>query len=134
MRTLREAARLNPCLVALCSVDALQTSLERNTRNVPRDGRFHVRVRDRIVFSGCFADARARYDRALATRLRRRAASLQPAPRPCLTRAPAGLLSPLPAAVAFDARRRRLSWRVLVPPLPPEPRGYPLPPDFRFKP
>lgn len=70
--TLTEAVQRDPRLLALRSVEELQVSLERNTRNVPQDGQFHVRVRGRIVFSGSFAEAQARFDRARDAQLCRK--------------------------------------------------------------
>jgi len=116
MRTLHEVARVDPRLIALCCVDALQTSLERNTRNVPRDGRFHVRVHGRIIFSGSFAAARDRYDRALQTRRRRKV----PRPAsPARRRLAAGALPRLhPASRSW--RRSRWPSANRSPLLPPE--------------
>lgn len=70
--TLTEAVQRDPRLLALRSVEELQISLERNTRNVPQDGRFHVRVRGRIIFSGPYAAAQARFDRARDAQLCRK--------------------------------------------------------------
>jgi hypothetical protein len=70
--TLTEAVQRDPRLLALRSIEELQVSLERNTRNVPQDGRFHVRVRGRTVFSGSYAAAQARFDRVRDAQLCRK--------------------------------------------------------------
>jgi hypothetical protein len=123
-----EATRRAPLLLALRCDDSLQTSLERNTRNVPQDGRFHVRVRGRIIFSGSFAEALARYERAWeAQHLRHRTdARHQASPRQ--RQHPPRGVRVLPCARRSDggyAGQRRLSWRALVPLPPPEPRDEP---------
>jgi hypothetical protein len=122
--TLAEAARRDPRLLVLRCVEALEVSLERETRNVPRDGRFHVRIRGRVIYSGPFAAALARYNRArdaqlwrrleIVRRRSRRPGSLQPA-------ASARALSP-PRTDGRYPGQRRVSWRRLVPLRPPEPR------------
>jgi hypothetical protein len=125
MMTLGEAARRDPRLLALRCIETLQLSLERNTRNVPLDGQFHVRVRGRIVFSGCFAAALARYERTRLAQLRRRQAALdrQAARRGDRHRS-AGTRERFRASrpAGRYGGQRRVSWRVLVPPRPPEPR------------
>jgi hypothetical protein len=122
--TLAEAACRDPRLLVLCCVEKLQLSLERNTRNVPCDGQFHVRLRGRIIFSGAFAAAGARFERARAAQLRRQQAA------PGRPRAGSGALRRgagarwLPRAAGWNGRyagQRRVSWRVLVPLRPPEP-------------
>ncbi len=122
---LSEAMRRDPRLLLLRCDDGLQTSLERNTRNVPCDGRFHVRVRGRIVFSGDFTDAQARYERAWeAQHLRQRVEQLfETAARQRLC--PPTRVRVLPCARRSDGRyagQRRLSWRALVPLRSPAPR------------
>jgi hypothetical protein len=115
---LAEATRRAPLLLALRCDDSLQISLERNTRNVPHDGQFHVRVRGRIIFSGSFAEAQARYERAWeAQHLRHRADAL-PQASPRQRQLPPFGVRALPCARRPDggyAGRRRLSWRALVP-------------------
>lgn len=75
--TLTEAVQRDPRLLALRSIEELQLSLERNTRNVPHDGRFHVRVRGRIIYSGDFSAAQARFDRARDAQLGRKLLELR---------------------------------------------------------
>lgn len=122
--TLAEAARRDPRLLVLRCTETLQISLERNTRNVACDGRFHVRVRGRLVFSGGFAAAAARFERArdAQSRRRRQAAGHPSLLSPALRRSAPGRR--LPRARRPDGRyagQRRVSWRVLVPAAPPEP-------------
>jgi hypothetical protein len=122
---LSEAMRRDPRLLLLRCDDGLQTSLERNTPHVPCDDRFHVRVRGRIIFSGCYAEAQARYERAWeAQHLRQRADRLLEATARQRLCPPTGVRV-LPCARRSDGRyagQRRLSWRALVPLRSPFPR------------
>ena len=118
--TLAEAARRDPRLLVLRCSERLQISLERNTRFVPRDGRFHVRVRGRLIFSGAFDAAVARFECARAAHLRRHAARRPELPA---RQRSTGGGQRLPAVRRPDGRyagQRRVSWRVLVPAAPPE--------------
>jgi hypothetical protein len=74
--TLTQAAWIHPRFLALYGVEELQTWLERDTRAAPREGLFHVRVRSRIVFSGPFTAALARYQHARDAQLWRRLSGL----------------------------------------------------------
>ena len=117
--TLAEAVRRDPRLLALRSIEELQISLERNTRNVPQDGQFHVRVRGRIIFSGSYAAAQARFDRARDAQLCRKLSELRRrSERPFQLRAvqtvrsDSNVVSPYltrTAAVARSARCRPLA-------------------------
>jgi hypothetical protein len=125
--TLAEAARRDPRLLVLRCVEKLQLSLERNTRNVPCDGQFHVRLRGRLIFSGCFAAALARFERARDAQFGRQEAGGRRSPEAGnLCRAAGARWRPRPGASnGRYAGQRRVSWRVLVPLRPPEPREPP---------
>jgi hypothetical protein len=121
--TLAEAARRDPRLLVLRCVERLRLSLERNTRNVPCDGQFHVRLRGRTIFSGSFAAALARFERAFAAQLGREEAIRGRGAEPGALRRCAGARR-RPRAAGPNGRyagQRRVSWRVLVPLRPPEP-------------
>jgi hypothetical protein len=128
---LSEAAWVYPEFLVLHGVEELRTWLERTPRAARAEGRFRVRVRDRIVFTGPFQAALARYHRARDVQLWRRMTELRrPLDRPRFLRRPAGRRM-LPQARRPDggyAGRRRLSWRVLVPLRPPDPDAYRWPP------
>jgi hypothetical protein len=124
--TLSELARRDPRLLVLRCVEELQTSLERNNQNVPTDDWFHVRVRGRIVFSGPYAAAQARYVRAVDAQLWRRLSEARHQARPPneLQRTTGGRHRP--AARRPNGRyagQRRISWRMLVPARPSAPRN-----------
>jgi hypothetical protein len=116
--TLSEAVSRDPRLLVLRCVEELHISLERNTHNVPRDDRFHVRVRGRIVFSGPYASAQARYERALEAQLWRRLAELRRGSSKAhgLQRSPGvRFLAIASRSNGRYAGRRRLRWRALLP-------------------
>jgi hypothetical protein len=122
--TLEEAVRMDPSMLVMQCDDRVRVSLERNTRCVPRDGRFHVRVQGFLAFSGSFADAQARFVRARAAQIRRQSAGHRRAAgwHRC---PPAASPRLLPRVLSLNGRypgRRRRSWRSLVPVRPPEPR------------
>lgn len=115
--TLTEAVQRDPRLLALRSIEELHLSLERNTRNVPQDGRFHVRVRGRIVFSGAFDAAEDRFDRVRDAQLGRKLSEVRRgSPRPFPLAAVWTVRVPAVAARANGryAGQRRVSWRRLV--------------------
>jgi hypothetical protein len=122
--TLKEAVRRDPRLLALRSIEELQISLERNTRNVPQDGRFHVRVRNRIIFSGSYAAAQARFDHARDAQLYRKLLEVRRrSARPF--RLSAVWTVRIPPLVSRSngiyPGQRRISWRRLVPVRPSKP-------------
>jgi hypothetical protein len=116
--TLFEAATRNPRLLALRGVPDLQTWLVQGTAET-----FQVQVRGRVVFSGPFAEAQARYECACDAQLWRLFSTCRSgSPRPTPHRRPPHRRM-LPQARRPDGRyagRRRLGWRVLVPLRPSE--------------
>jgi hypothetical protein len=123
--TLDKAARMDPSLLVMQCDDRVGVSLERHTRCVPHDGRFHVRVRGFLIFSGSFAAAQERFERARAAQIRRDTAGHHRLAR--WHRHPAAAGTRFQPRVCSPHGRypgqRRLSWRALVPVRPPEPHG-----------
>lgn len=112
--TLTEAVQRDPRLLALRSVEELQVSLERNTRNVPQDGRFHVRVRGRIIFSGSFLAAQTRFDRARDAQLGRKLMEVRRRAMFPFPLEPVWSVRIQPVASRANGRyagQRRVSWR-----------------------
>jgi hypothetical protein len=115
--TLTEAVHRDPRLLALRSVEELKLSLERNTHNVPQDGRFHVRLRGRTIFSGCFAAAQARFDRARDAQLCRKLMEVRRGSAHPFPLDPVASVRVRSIASRPNGRyggERRVSWRRLV--------------------
>lgn len=125
--TLAEAARRDPRLLVLRCVAALEVSLERDTGQSTREGRFHVRIRNRIVFSGSLAAALLRYERARDAQLWRHLAIVRRrAVRPCeLCRAPRGRHRERPLRLPGGQRRRGCRAHLPALQLPVPPRDVP---------